>query len=293
MNVNHSDKSVLIGNTTYKMSRGESCRSIDSWIKLWGGKWTRQKARGFFKLLESDQMLTIETTNQTTIVKVCNYDSYQHPQPSKKPTEQPSNNHQITTNNNVNNDNKKVKKKESKEKSSLSREVEKGSFHPPGTISKNKMILPQDEPEPPPVGKWNPTHTGYVVIEDREDMHPPPNNKRFLQSCFYAYDSVMALLPKTFKPSDRGKAEWFNAIDQLLHVLKYGDNHFTTEQIVLAVHLARDSKGYWKKRIKTVIDLTDEMKGMLNIIHILDELKDDPKLDKNKAVMMKVKPYPQ
>ena len=86
--VRHSDKPdrVLIGNTVIECKRGQSIKSQDTWAKRWG--WDRSKVRRFFKLLVSEHMVELETTNKTTIITVCKYETYQD--------YRPSNDHQTT-----------------------------------------------------------------------------------------------------------------------------------------------------------------------------------------------------
>lgn len=61
--------------------RGQSVRSIESYQKRWN--WTRKQVRCFFDLLVKMDMITKETTSKTTIVTICNYDTYQGEQPEE------------------------------------------------------------------------------------------------------------------------------------------------------------------------------------------------------------------
>ena len=81
MQVNHEPKKVLIHGKIYECERGQSLLSLNSWVKEFGvNKWSIQKVRTFFKLLEKDKMINIEGSNKTTRITVCNYDDYQNNQ---------------------------------------------------------------------------------------------------------------------------------------------------------------------------------------------------------------------
>jgi hypothetical protein len=77
---------------------------LAEWVKTFGKKWTIQRVRTFFKLLEKDQMISIKGLRKTTRLTVCNYNTYQK--------QQQTDNKQITgrqqqtiTNNKLNNGN--------------------------------------------------------------------------------------------------------------------------------------------------------------------------------------------
>lgn len=104
--VNHRPGKVLVHGELIDCGIGQSVMSIQSWAKQF--RWSRQQVRSFFNLLESEKMITTKGLHKTTILTVCNYETYQELQPTdnqqitnKKPTD----NQQITTNNNDNNDN--------------------------------------------------------------------------------------------------------------------------------------------------------------------------------------------
>lgn len=75
--VNHTEKTVLINSTLFNCSRGESLKSLDSWATIFGKKWDKSKVRRFFKLLEKDQMVVTKSERKTTRLTVCNYEDYQ------------------------------------------------------------------------------------------------------------------------------------------------------------------------------------------------------------------------
>jgi DNA replication protein DnaD len=78
--VNHLDKKVLIQGELLECKRGQSLLSLAGWAKIFGKKWTIQRVRTFFKLLEKDGMITINGLRKTTRLTVCNYDNYQKQQ---------------------------------------------------------------------------------------------------------------------------------------------------------------------------------------------------------------------
>lgn len=80
MTVNHSEKKVLIKSSLYTCKRGQSLNSIKTWTELFGGDWSAQKVRTFFKLLKEDSMIKLQGDRNTTKLTVCNYDTYNEPQ---------------------------------------------------------------------------------------------------------------------------------------------------------------------------------------------------------------------
>ena len=128
--VNHSEEEFLINNDIYICKRGQSVRSIETYQKYWN--WSRQKVRSFFNLLQKNFMIELKTTTKTTILSICNYDSYQSEQPTNNQqitNKQPTNNQQITTNKN----DKKEKnvKNENNYKTTLLSDLKKSDFDNP------------------------------------------------------------------------------------------------------------------------------------------------------------------
>lgn len=120
MLVNHSDnEKVLINNKFISVKRGETITSKLKLSKRWG--WSRKKLDKFLKLLESDGMVTTNSTPHYTTLKVLNYAQYQQ---NKKviaqPIAQPKGNQLHNSgsnggtqtnnelNNELNNDNQKI-----------------------------------------------------------------------------------------------------------------------------------------------------------------------------------------
>lgn len=77
MLVNHAPASVLIKGQLYEVARGESVRSVASWAKEFGPKWTPKKVRTFFKLLEADSIIVTHGDTKTSRLTVVSYDTYQ------------------------------------------------------------------------------------------------------------------------------------------------------------------------------------------------------------------------
>ena len=75
LTVNFADAQVLIKGKIYKVKRGESILSMESWGKRWN--WDKSKVRRFMTLLEKDSMIIVKSDNITTHLTVCKYDSYQ------------------------------------------------------------------------------------------------------------------------------------------------------------------------------------------------------------------------
>lgn len=115
MEVNHEEKSILIGSSLMTCERGSSLNSIEGWARIFGKSWTRQKVRTFFKLLQQDKIIEIKNIKKTTKLSVCNYCRYQGSQPDDNhllTTKKPDDNQMITTNKNdknVKNENNKIK----------------------------------------------------------------------------------------------------------------------------------------------------------------------------------------
>lgn len=72
---NHSDAKILIGNTLIECKRGQTIMSLSNWAKRWNI--SKDKARNFLVLLESDGMILHENVQKSTRITICNYDSYQ------------------------------------------------------------------------------------------------------------------------------------------------------------------------------------------------------------------------
>jgi len=82
LTVNHTDAKILIKGQLVECKRGQSIRSLESWAKDWNV--AKSTVRDFFKLLEKDQMLRVESLVFTTRITVCQYDDYQGEQNDEK-----------------------------------------------------------------------------------------------------------------------------------------------------------------------------------------------------------------
>ena len=76
MEVNHTDKKVLISGKLLECKKGESLKSLDTWGTIFGG-WSKNKVYRFFNLLKKDNMIDIKSETVTTRLRVCNYCKYQ------------------------------------------------------------------------------------------------------------------------------------------------------------------------------------------------------------------------
>jgi hypothetical protein len=72
--VNHTSKTVNVGNKLIECNRGQSIKSIGTWAREW--RVDESKVRRFFKLLQDDGMIVTENVVKTTRLTVCNYDNY-------------------------------------------------------------------------------------------------------------------------------------------------------------------------------------------------------------------------
>lgn len=110
---NHKPARLMIKNTLINLDRGQQARSQLTLSKEW--KWSVNKVKRFLKLLETDQMLTMQTNQQTTIITICNYSSFQDSPTTNESTNEEAGEkltrNKRTTNNNVNNENNANKRK--------------------------------------------------------------------------------------------------------------------------------------------------------------------------------------
>ena len=75
LEVNFTDRKVLIRNNLFECKRGESIRSLRSWANRFNT--TPETVRHFFKLLQKDGMIETKNIGISTHLKICNYDTYQ------------------------------------------------------------------------------------------------------------------------------------------------------------------------------------------------------------------------
>ena len=72
---NHASGSFMVKRQRVALERGQIGWSEITMTKRW--KWSRGKVRRFLKRLESDSMIKQETGHLTSVITICNYDSYQ------------------------------------------------------------------------------------------------------------------------------------------------------------------------------------------------------------------------
>lgn len=89
MEVNHTEKEILIGNTLYLIEKGQSGKSLRTWSTLFcvGTK----AVVNFFELLEKSDMITKKTIGKgkhsTTLITITNYKEYQGNEETLKATQ--------------------------------------------------------------------------------------------------------------------------------------------------------------------------------------------------------------
>ena len=108
---NHVSNKILIGSKLEPVERGQFITSIGNFAKDTG--MTLQGVRTFWNLLETDKMISKESTSKSTKLTICNYDSYQLDQQTNN---KPVTNEQQTGNKPVTTDKKVKKEKNDKEK---------------------------------------------------------------------------------------------------------------------------------------------------------------------------------
>lgn len=118
-NANHAPGEILIKGRVKKIGRGQIAMSQLSLQKKF--KWSQNKLKRYLRLLENKGMIEYKTDDLTTLITICNYDSYQgnddeDERPHGRPVERP---HERATDDQSNdkqecNKNKNVKTKEVK-----------------------------------------------------------------------------------------------------------------------------------------------------------------------------------
>lgn len=75
LKANHKPAKMLIKNCLVELKRGDQARSERTLEKDWG--WSRGKVRRFLVLLKNDHMIEQRAVPVTSIITICNYDSFQ------------------------------------------------------------------------------------------------------------------------------------------------------------------------------------------------------------------------
>lgn len=114
---NHSQVKLMIKGQLIEVNRGQQARSELTLSKAW--KWSRNKVRRFLKNLEKDGMIEIKSGHLTTVITICNYDSFQSNDTagdtSKGQQSKQQKDNTRYTNNNVNNENNENKENSGKQ----------------------------------------------------------------------------------------------------------------------------------------------------------------------------------
>jgi len=72
-----TEERVLIKGELMTCGRGQSLKSAAGWAKCFGGDWTPRKVRNFFQTLVQDEIIILQTSNKTSHLTICNYETYQ------------------------------------------------------------------------------------------------------------------------------------------------------------------------------------------------------------------------
>ncbi len=99
---NHEDKKTAYKGEIIVCEKGTVNRSISSLAKRW--KWSRDKARRFLELLESDNMIKVNATTNRTTITIVNYGVYQDSPTTNKATNRQRVSQRADTNKNNKND---------------------------------------------------------------------------------------------------------------------------------------------------------------------------------------------
>ena len=120
---NHTHAKLMIKGQLIEVSRGQQARSELTLSKAW--KWSRNKVRRFLKNLEKDGMIELKSGHLTTVITICNYDSFQSNDTTGDTAKGQHSKHQKdntrNTNNNVNNE-------DNENKSTVEAKPQRGKF---------------------------------------------------------------------------------------------------------------------------------------------------------------------
>ena len=104
---NHEENDWEWNGMNYSCKPGEFISSAQSIINNAGKGISRQNVRTALARFEKLGFLTIQSTNQSSMITICNWESYQGLVNTSQPTNQPKANQDLTTNKNDKNDKKK------------------------------------------------------------------------------------------------------------------------------------------------------------------------------------------
>lgn len=181
LRANYKDTEVLVGAHTIPVKRGQFITSIENFATR--TNLTKQQARTFLDLLESNTMIVREATWRSTRITICNYDKYQdeqHPDNTEiTPTQHPRNIHVTSTqhadNIHVTTDKESKERKESKKREK--RKESKEGLPPTDEIYFN-------ENEKPKKGKCLMRNSG-VTREDIRVAFEKSNDLKVADPGFY------------------------------------------------------------------------------------------------------------
>lgn len=112
LSANHAPAKVRIKGSVIDLERGQQARSMVTLSRVW--RWSRDKVKRFMSTLVSDGMITIKTSQLTSVITICNYTSFQESTTPYKSTEKQQSSQQTSsrqgTNNNDNNEDNDNKK---------------------------------------------------------------------------------------------------------------------------------------------------------------------------------------
>jgi hypothetical protein len=114
LSTNHADNKVLLKGVLVECKRGQCVKSLETWAKDW--RTTKKTVSTFFKMLQKEKMLTVESVKISTRITVCKYDSYNNSVNADDPAEEtqttPHSKRTLPPNNKGNNDNNDKERKE-------------------------------------------------------------------------------------------------------------------------------------------------------------------------------------
>lgn len=198
--VNHSNSKVALGYNIIEVKRGQSAKSLRTWASDF--KTGVKSVTKFFDMLEKDGMIKRETVGKgkqsTTLLTVCNYDTYQNKETQRgtlkgtQETTQGKRNgvREGGTNNNVNNANNENNKGESA-KDSLSKDAKNDSQKPSKPQSEN-LLVKWVAKNAPRVAKMKSPLTDEEAERIKRDFH-----KDFIIDIFMAMENYEPLHRKS------------------------------------------------------------------------------------------------
>ena len=129
---NHEPIEIMLGNELILCGRGQIIKSVNTYQKRWN--WGAQRVKSFFNILLKLKQIEKKTTTKTTIITICNYDSYQGKQQTdnkRKTNRKQTKSKPITINNN---DNKE-------EQLNNDKKVHRSFAHLKISIDENKKLI--------------------------------------------------------------------------------------------------------------------------------------------------------